>query len=238
MLKGCSQVETSPLRSRGFLLLWLSYAVTTLGGWLQTIAVSVWIYERSGSALAVGASFALRQLPAAAMGWLGGVLSDRYDRRKVIICGIIMKAAAALYLVVLGDGALLAVVMLVGALSSGGESLMATARSVTLPMVVEKEGVLRANSILYGTGNFITLVGALAGGMLTAAWGIYRLCATNLACLGVSAVLVACIRLRDPLQISSSHASRPHLPVSLRDGGTTYLRDHSPLIVLIAAYAM
>jgi len=229
-------VETSPLRSRGFLLLWSSYAVATLGGWLQLIAISVWIYERTGSALAVGGSLAVRQLPAAVMGWVGGVLSDRYDRRRVIIGGIIMKAAAALCLLVLGDRALFSVILLVSALSSGGESLTMPARSATVPMVVEKEGVLRANSILYSTDNFVTMVGALAGGMLTSIWGIYRLCAANIACLGISAVLVACIRFRGSLQTGISQASRPRLSVSLRDG-TTYLRDHAPAMLLIAVYA-
>src|SRR5437763_13423860 len=70
---------------RPFHLLIASLAVSSCGDWLYNVALLALVYERTGSATWVSLTTAVRVLPIVALGPLGGVLADRYDRRRLIV---------------------------------------------------------------------------------------------------------------------------------------------------------
>jgi MFS family permease len=71
--------------------------VSHTGSWMQTMAEAWLVLTLTGSGVGVGATFAFRFLPVLLFGLWGGVVVDRFDRRKVLL--VTQSAAAALALV-------------------------------------------------------------------------------------------------------------------------------------------
>jgi len=83
---------TALLRIREFRLLWLADAQSLLGDQLARVALSVLVYDRTGSGLVTAAVYALTFLPALAGSVLLGPLADRLPRRALLIGGDLVRA--------------------------------------------------------------------------------------------------------------------------------------------------
>jgi MFS family permease len=83
--RGSVLSRLGPFRHRPYAVYWGGGFVSNLGSWLQTVAGSIFVYQLTGSALAVGLLNFVGYLPIFLFSIAGGVLSDRYDRRRVVI---------------------------------------------------------------------------------------------------------------------------------------------------------
>ena len=71
-----------PLRSRNFALIWSAALVSNLGSWMQTIALGVLVFSRTGRPAWAGLVAAAGFVPIGLLAPLGGALADRLDRRR------------------------------------------------------------------------------------------------------------------------------------------------------------
>src|SRR6266576_1514141 len=79
--------------------------VSYVGSWMQNMAEAWLVLTLTGSGVAVGATFACRFLPVLLFGLWGGVIADRFSRRKVLLVTQTLAAvlAVVLWLLVLTD---------------------------------------------------------------------------------------------------------------------------------------
>ena len=81
----------SALRHRNFAIFWGAFVVSDIGTWMQLIAVGVLVARITGKASETGlvgiAGFATTGLLAP----IGGVLSDRFDRRKMLLGALLRR---------------------------------------------------------------------------------------------------------------------------------------------------
>ena len=73
------------LRHRQFRLLLASYGVSWTGDWCYSVALTIWVVQRTGSGTWVAALLVIRILPYVLFGALGGVIADRLDRRRLMV---------------------------------------------------------------------------------------------------------------------------------------------------------
>lgn len=144
--------------------------------WVQQIATAVLMFELTGSALMVGAaSAALFVGPLVLAPWAGAV-SDRYDRRRVLIVGRLISAVsmaaltAAIALAGVDDfGGPAALLGAVG-LSGIGHSLSTPAMQALTPRLVPPEDLEQALAISSVAPSVGRALGPLAGSALLL-WG-------------------------------------------------------------------
>jgi MFS family permease len=74
-----------PFGHRAFAAYWAGGMFSNIGTWVQNVAGSVFIYDLTGSAFAVGLLNFATFLPILLFSITGGVLSDRFDRRLIVI---------------------------------------------------------------------------------------------------------------------------------------------------------
>lgn len=73
------------LRRRDFALLWSGGLISMTGDWMLLVALPIYVYQATGSALATGAIFAAELLPNALFGSVAGVFVDRWDRKRTLV---------------------------------------------------------------------------------------------------------------------------------------------------------
>src|SRR6476620_2073922 len=91
----------SALRHRDFRLLWFGTFASNIGSWAQKVATAWLIYHITNSEAWLGIDAFASGIPTVLLLPWGGVVSDRVDRRKLLIWSNAASAALALVLAAL-----------------------------------------------------------------------------------------------------------------------------------------
>src|SRR6476659_4793535 len=81
--------------------LWTGAFVSNIGTWMETIAIGVYVTDRTGQAAWTGAVAAAAFVPIALLGPLGGAFADRFPRRMLMMTTTLVQTALATLLTVL-----------------------------------------------------------------------------------------------------------------------------------------
>ncbi len=73
------------LRHRNFRLYFFGHAVSTLGTWIQQVALAWLVYRLTGSSALLGLVTFVALLPQLLVGPLAGAWIDRHDKRRLLI---------------------------------------------------------------------------------------------------------------------------------------------------------
>jgi putative nucleotidyltransferase with HDIG domain len=161
------------LRRPAFALLWGGELVSFLGDQILFIALSLWVYELTGSAAALAVTLVAATAGQGLLGFLAGALADRLDRRAVIIVTDLGRAllVAAVPLVLprsLTLGLTLLIVLSVGTV------FFRAAIYALIPSVVPRNELATANALLQTTERIAEVIGGLLGSAIVLAVG-YRM---------------------------------------------------------------
>ena len=188
-----------PLRIRDFALLFGGTTVSLLGDGISMVAIAWQVYELSNVPTALSVVGVAWTLPMLLFLLVGGVLGDRFDRRRLMIAGdalraLGMGAIAALALAdVLELWHLVALVGLYGA----GEAIFAPNFQAVVPDVVPQRLIVEANSLQQlAEPVAYRFAGPALGGILVAALGTGAAFAIDAVTFAVSMV---CVGLMAPL---------------------------------------
>ncbi|HEX3209857.1 MAG TPA: MFS transporter, partial [Geminicoccaceae bacterium] len=88
-------------RNPGFVRLWSSGILGGALRWLELLAVSLFVLERTGSPFLVALLTLLRMAPMFLFGIPIGALADRYDRRRLLIISLVVLGLASAILAAL-----------------------------------------------------------------------------------------------------------------------------------------
>jgi MFS family permease len=89
------------MRVRNFRLFVVGQLVSMTGTWMQTVALGWLVLKLTDSGIAVGVTLALQFTPILFAGLWGGLLADRFDKRKILIRTQSAASAVAMILFVL-----------------------------------------------------------------------------------------------------------------------------------------
>src|SRR3712207_1456668 len=163
-----------PMQIRDFRLLWTGMTVSFTGDGFYLVAIAWLSYELSNVPTAFSMVSFAWSLPMVIFLLFGGVLSDRFERRKVMIAGDVIRGIA---IVSMGALAVTGVVQLwhliaLAALYGVGQAVFNPAFGAIVPDVVPNNLLVEANSL----DNFVRnvserLAGPALGGFAIALLG-------------------------------------------------------------------
>lgn len=155
------------LRSSDFLRLWLVGAFANAMRWLEMLASALFAWEVTGSALAVTAVVAARQLPLLFLGAFAGAISEAINRKLILMTALVVAAVTSTLLATLATtGHLELWHVAVGNLVSG--TMWTTEMSTRRRMVGEAAGphrIVQAIALDSATNAMTRMVGPLLGGL-------------------------------------------------------------------------
>lgn len=159
----------APLKHRPYLVLLTGSTISQSGDWLYNVALAVYVFDRTGSAGWVAAATVLRLVPYVVLAPIGGVLADRFDRRRVMIASDVLRAVSmgALAVVAAADGPVLAVTLLAFATTAFGTAYVPAMMAVT-PSLVGEDDLAAANALNMLVDNLTIVVGPAVGAALLA----------------------------------------------------------------------
>jgi MFS family permease len=179
-----------PLRQRDFRLLWSGMTVSLIGDGIFLVALVWQVYELSDAPTALSVVGVAMTVPNVLFLLIGGVVSDRFDRRRVLIAADILRggAVAAMGLLSLTGYLELWHLMALAALYGGGTAFFGPAFDAIVPDLVATDLLIQANAL----DQFVRpaawrLAGPTVGGFLVA-WSTGGAFLVDAATFGTSIV--------------------------------------------------
>lgn len=224
------------LRSYNYRCYFLGQLVSMAGTWMQQIAMSWLAYRLTGSAALLGTIGFASQLPILLFGALGGVWSDRFDRRRVLLWTQSLSMIQALLLAVLTwRGWINAPLLVLLAFGLGCINAldMPARQSIAVKLVDDKDDLPNAialNSFMMNSTRFVGP--ALAGFLIALTGEVVCFLLNALSYLAVILALLAMHWRPQPVQ-----GERQETWAALRQG-VDYCRGHRPirsLLLIVAA---
>jgi DHA3 family tetracycline resistance protein-like MFS transporter len=163
-----------PLRDPGFRKLWIAMCVSLLGDGAFLVATAWQVYELSNTPTAMSVVGIAMTVPTILFLLLGGVASDRFDRRRLMVAADLLRAAAGAALAALALTGSIEVwhVAVIAALYGTGAAFFAPAFDALVPDIVPADRLAQANALDQLVRPLVLrMAGPALGGMLVASAG-------------------------------------------------------------------
>ena len=188
-----------PLRERDFALLWAGMTISLLGDGIFLVAEAWQVYDLNNDPLALSLVGTAWTLGMVAFLLTGGLISDRADRRQVLILADLVRAAALLGMGVLSITGVIEIwhLVVLSVFMGVGEAFFGPAFGAIVPDIVSAEMLVQANALQQLVQQAAAkLIGPAIGGFVVAAVGAGPAFLVDAATFGLSAIAVAALKVR------------------------------------------
>ncbi|HPZ08669.1 MAG TPA: MFS transporter [Candidatus Eremiobacteraeota bacterium] len=151
------------LLNRNFVLLLTGMTISRLGSGIDFIGLNLYVHHVFGSGKILGTFMMAKMLPAIFFGPLGGYLADHYSRKKIMIICDTLRALLILGYIFTKD---LTTFFIIGIITSALDKIYTASSNAILPNIVEKEDLMKANSIMRMASSPTTVIASMAGAVI------------------------------------------------------------------------
>src|SRR6202045_52558 len=161
------------LRHRNFQLFFSGQLISLIGTWMDNIAEAWLVYRLTGSSLLLGTVAFAGQIPVFLLAPLGGMVADRWNRRRVVIAtqASSMMLAGILAVLTLTRRVTVWEVVVLAALMGAVNAFDIPARQAFLVDMVGREDLMNAIALNSSMFNGARIVGPAVAGILVASIG-------------------------------------------------------------------
>lgn len=206
------------LRERNFRRFYAGYATSLLGTSMSTVAVAWAVLASGDGAAGLGYVMAASVVPQVLFMAGGGVIADRFGRRRVMLAADVLRFAAqtSLAMALFMDRPPLWLFILLSGARGMGEAAFAPALGA-LTAEIAPAGQLGNANALYGLATSATrIAGPALGGLLVALAGPATVIALDAGSYGVSVLALSLLRF--PAAPAVTAVTRPTLRRDLAEG--------------------
>ncbi|AYL99456.1 MFS transporter [Mucilaginibacter celer] len=207
----------SAFKSRNYRLYFSGQSVSLLGTWMQKTAVSWVIYSQTHSKFMLGLSLFASLFPSFLFSFIGGVMSDRYDRFKLLLLTQVASMVQAILLsvmVFLGYYSVWGIIGLSAVLGIINAFDVPARQSLVYDMVDDKADLPNALALNSSMVNLSRLIGPGIAGLVLEKFG-------DTVCFGANAisfiaVIGSLLMMRLPEAAAKKHDK--NIAAELREG--------------------
>lgn len=223
-------------RSRNYRLYFTGQSISLIGTWMQKTAVSWVIYSLTHSKFMLGLTLFATMFPSFLLSFLGGVVSDRYDRYKVLLTTQVISMIQAISLTILiyfrhyTVWEILALSVVLGVVNAFD---VPARQSLVYEMVSDKKDLPNALALNSSMVNLSRLIGPGIAGLAIEKFG-------DDVCFGLNAfsfiaVIISLLLMRLPKYVPKPHSK--NIIGELKEG-LVYIRQSPGIASVIAMLAV
>jgi len=220
---------------RDFRLMWVGACTSSIGTWMQIVAQAWLIYDLSKSGFLLGLDMFLGGIPIFLFSLFGGVIADRFERRRVLLASQWVQMASAFTLTALVVFRLVQVwhILTLSFVSGFAQAFGGPAYLALIPTLVKKDDMPNAialNSIQFNTA---TVIGPMLGGVAMVKLG-------NAWCFGLNGLsFLAPIVSLSLLNIRMIPEKTTETVLDSMKEGFRFIRRHGAMeALMVLAFAM
>ena len=217
---------------RNFYLLWSTQSLSQLGSTMTGFALTLWLYEKTGSALSTAMLTICTYLPYVLMSIFAGAITDRFDKKKTMLACDTFAAACTVLVLVLYKTDLLCVWHLyaINGVSGLMNTVQQPASEVAYTLVVRKEQYQRISGLQSLSRSLISIGSPLMAAAVYGAAGLGAVIILDLVSFSVAFMTLACA-----IQIPAVRAGTEteENVLMLAGGGLQFLKENLLILHVI-----
>jgi DHA3 family macrolide efflux protein-like MFS transporter len=227
-----------PAGMRTFLVIWFGQLISTLGSGLTGFALSVYIFQETGSASQLGGAMLATVLPSLLASPLAGALVDRWDRRGVMIGSDTGAALSTLAIWALLSAGHLQVwhIYVANVLSSILGSFQQPAYTASITLLVPKNHLGRASGLGQLSEALSRIVAPALAGLLVVTIQVQGVILIDVLTFLFATLTLLAVRIPRPEATAEGHLGRGSL---LRESvyGWYYIKARPGLLGMMILFA-
>jgi len=236
-LQGKNRGYGSIFRNLNFFSIWIGQTISVVGDFLYMIALMWWVLEKTGSTAAMATVAICSSLPAIILGPFAGTYVDRVDKRRLLILmdlgrGVLITVPGVLYFL---NQLQVWHIFVIAAFLSSMSTFFNPALASFLPVIVNKEQLVQANSISQMSSNLSGIIGPALGGALVALFGAGTVMFLDALSFFVSGIAIFLVRVKVE-QVFPSEARKRFLQELL--DGLNFIRKESGILGLVVLFSI
>lgn len=214
-----------PLRERDFALFWIGWTVSLVGDGFFLVAIAWQVFDLWNSPTALAVVGVAETIPIVAFVLVGGVVTDRFERRKVLIASSVLRGACVALLGVLALTETIALwhIFVIAFFFGVGQAFQGPAAGAIVPDLVPRHLLVQANSLSqFVRQTAFALVGPAVGGLVVHQFGAGTAFLVDAATFGFAIVMLALLR-------PQAAKAQSDAPTSMRRDiveGLRFVREH------------
>lgn len=175
---------------KDFILVAVGQIISIFGNQILRYALPLYLLNQTGSAALFGTILALSFIPMILFFPIGGIIADRVNKRNIMVV-LDFSTASIIFLFYLLAGkidivSLVAITMII---LYGIQGAYQPAVKASVPVLVEPEHIMKANSVVDMISSSASMAGPVIGGLLFSVFGLTPILYVSIGCFLASAVM-------------------------------------------------
>ncbi len=143
-----------------FFILWSTQSLSQLGSAMTNFALTLWIYEMTGSALQTAVLSICSYAPYVLMSIFAGTLSDQWDKKKtMLICDMFAACCSVVILFLIKTDSLLPIhIYVLNVLSGLMNTVQQPASDVAMTLIIPREQYQRTSGLRSFSNSLVTIL--------------------------------------------------------------------------------
>ncbi len=217
---------------KDFYILWSTQSLSQLGSAITSFALTLWLYEKTGSALSTASLQICTYAPYVLMSIFAGAISDKFDKKRIMLICDLLAALSTVAVFVLYKTDLLSIwhLYLVNAISGLMNTVQQPASEVAYTMIIPKEYYQKTGGLQSLSRSLITIGNPVIASAVYGFAGLDAAIAVDL-CTFVIAFVSLAFFVKIP-KISSEEEKYESV-LSLAKEGLKYLKENQMILYVI-----
>ncbi len=215
-----------------FYILWSTQSLSQLGSAITEFALTLWLYEKTGSALSTAALTVCTYEPYVIMSIFAGALSDRYDKKKLMLICDSLAALSTLAVLLLYRNGTLQIwhLYLINVISGFMNTVQQPASEVAYTRLTPKEYYQKTGGLQQLSRSLISIGNPLIAAALYGIGGLDMAIMTDLITFVTAFIALAFfVEVPENKENSASQGS----VLQMANEGLVYLRETPMILYMI-----
>ncbi len=212
-IKSDAPASKRPTGMAGFTVVWAGQIISVLASNMTQFALTIWVYQETGSATALGAMMTSFIMPFLLLSPIAGAMVDRYNRKLMMMVSDLTAVTATLGVLGLHATGQLQIwhLYVAAALNGLGNTFQWPAYSAAISTMVPKEHYSRANGMMSLIDSGPSVFSPMLAGVLLPVTGLTGILILDVATffLAIAALLV--VYVPQPVRTAEGQAGRGSL---------------------------
>lgn len=215
---------------RDFLILWSTQSVSQLGSSITAFALTLWLYEKTGSSLSTAALAICSYAPYVLTSIFVGALTDRFDKKKTMLGCDLFAAICTMIVFVLfrTDRLMVWHLYVLNVISGLMNTVQQPASEVAMTLIIPEKHYQKTSGLRSLSGSLISILNPLIATALYSFAGLNGVVAVD-----IGSFLVAFTALLFFIRIPESRSGQGEGVLHLAREGLVFLKENPLIMTLI-----
>lgn len=215
-----------------FIILWSTQSLSQLGSTMTNFALTLWLYQKTGSALRTALLSICSYAPYVVLSIFAGALSDRWDKKKtMLVCDTLAACCSVAVFILLKTENLMPVhLYLLNAVNGLMNTVQQPAGDVAMTLITPKEYYQKTSGLRSLSNSLVTVLNPVLATALFAFAGLEAVIYTDLLTFAVAfCALLFLVKIPD---VSKTASGREPFGEAVK-AGLKYLKKNRLILWLI-----